>query len=212
MKKFGFTLAEVLITLVIIGVIASITIPALMNNTKGEENITAYKKALSVMNQALRTEYALEGNTAVYTEQPMLGVPAFAKNWKGLSAIMAKRTNIVKHDIAPYGEIPTTSSSGTVMKIFATADGIVYAIPMPRSNYTSCPFDTSACMFDNCESYYPESCGHGIVDVNGKKGPNKLVVMNGGKITDINDSFMFSIYETSVMPGIIKDSTEARLV
>ena len=38
MKK-AFTLAEVLITLVIIGIIAAITIPALMNNTNDEENI-----------------------------------------------------------------------------------------------------------------------------------------------------------------------------
>ena len=38
MKKLGFTLAEVLITLVIIGVIAAMTVPTLMNNTQGQEN------------------------------------------------------------------------------------------------------------------------------------------------------------------------------
>ena len=41
MKKLGFTLAEVLITLVIIGVIAAMTVPTLMNNTQGQENKTA---------------------------------------------------------------------------------------------------------------------------------------------------------------------------
>ena len=64
MKKLGFTLAEVLITLVIIGVIAAMTVPTLMNNTQGQENKTAFKKAISSMNQALTMEYALEGNTA----------------------------------------------------------------------------------------------------------------------------------------------------
>ena len=209
MKKFGFTLAEVLITLVIIGIIASITIPALMNNTNDEENIAAYKKALSVMNQALRTEYALEGNTAVYTEQPIPGSPEYAKNWKGLAAIMAKRANIVKYDIEPYGNhIKAISSSGTRARIFAPADGMIFAIPTPRDTYTSCPLDGPP----ERDGWYPVQCGHGIVDVNGKKGPNKLAQMNGGKITKIGDTFKFSIHDIGVLPGIIQDSTEARLV
>ncbi|MBQ8887767.1 MAG: prepilin-type N-terminal cleavage/methylation domain-containing protein, partial [Candidatus Gastranaerophilales bacterium] len=33
-KKFGFTLAEVLITLVIIGVIAAITVPSILQTTQ----------------------------------------------------------------------------------------------------------------------------------------------------------------------------------
>ena len=34
-KRFGFTLAEVLITLGIIGVVAAMTIPTLISNTNG---------------------------------------------------------------------------------------------------------------------------------------------------------------------------------
>ena len=209
MKKLGFTLAEVLITLVIIGVIAAITVPALMNKTDKEEYIVAYKKALSVMNQALRTEYALEGNTAVYTEQPIPGSPEYAKNWKGLAAIMAKRANIVKYDIEPYGNhIKAISSSGTRARIFATADGMIFAIPTPRETYTNCPLDGTP----ERDGYYPPQCGHGIVDVNGKKGPNKLVEMSGGKITQIGDTFQFSIHDVGVLPGIIARSSEARLM
>ena len=52
MKKLGFTLAEVLITLVIIGVIAAMTVPTLMNNTNAQEFRSALKKAISVANQA----------------------------------------------------------------------------------------------------------------------------------------------------------------
>ena len=39
----GFTLAEVLITLLIIGVVASLTIPAIINNTQEAENKTVWK-------------------------------------------------------------------------------------------------------------------------------------------------------------------------
>ena len=53
MKKSGFTLAEVLITLVIIGVIAAMTIPTLLSNTNKQETKTALKKAMSIINQAI---------------------------------------------------------------------------------------------------------------------------------------------------------------
>lgn len=51
-KKFAFTLAEVLITLAIIGVVAAITIPILMNNISDKQYKTAYKKAFSIASQA----------------------------------------------------------------------------------------------------------------------------------------------------------------
>lgn len=60
-KNYAFTLAEVLITLVIIGVIAAMTVPSLMNNTNKKENIVRYKKAISTINQALNRNYALYG-------------------------------------------------------------------------------------------------------------------------------------------------------
>ena len=45
-RKSGFTLAEVLVTLMIIGVIAAMTIPSLMQNTQQQEFKAAYKKAV----------------------------------------------------------------------------------------------------------------------------------------------------------------------
>lgn len=45
----GFTLAEVLITLGIIGVVAAMTMPALINATKNAELKTASKKGYSVV-------------------------------------------------------------------------------------------------------------------------------------------------------------------
>ena len=59
-KRFGFTLAEVLITLGIIGVVAAMTIPTLISNTNGAQFKTAYKKALSTLNQAALMNIAME--------------------------------------------------------------------------------------------------------------------------------------------------------
>ena len=51
MKK-GFTLAEVLITLGIIGVVAAMTLPTLVQNYKEQETVTRVKKFYSVFSQA----------------------------------------------------------------------------------------------------------------------------------------------------------------
>ena len=52
MKK-GFTLAEVLITLGIIGVVAAMTLPAVINKVQNKQRSAALKKAYSTLQQAL---------------------------------------------------------------------------------------------------------------------------------------------------------------
>ena len=200
MKKFGFTLAEVLITLVIIGVIAAITVPALMNKTDDTENLVAYKKALSLMNQALNTEYSLEGNTAGYTVQPISGLPEFAKNWRGLPAIMAKRTNIVKSDIDKNysSDCASFGVSWQNTRVFATADGMIYCVNEPTNAWSECPVGGTP-------------CASGIVDVNGKKGPNKLISLQNdekNKVQKIivNDMFRFHIYDKVVRPYLTQEA------
>ena len=47
MKKLGFTLAEVLITMAIIGVIAAVTLPTLNVNVTENAAVTKYKKAMA---------------------------------------------------------------------------------------------------------------------------------------------------------------------
>lgn len=56
----GFTLAEVLITLGIIGVVAAMTMPSLIQHYREKELITSYKRVYSILNQTyllLKDEY-----------------------------------------------------------------------------------------------------------------------------------------------------------
>lgn len=68
-KSKGFTLAEVLITLGIIGVVAAFTIPVLMHDIQDNQFKVAYKKAFSVLSQAIQkanADYVLESPTGSY--------------------------------------------------------------------------------------------------------------------------------------------------
>jgi len=53
-KRFGFTLAEVLITLGIIGVVAAMTIPTLITNLKAQQLRSKFLKSYSVVQQVFR--------------------------------------------------------------------------------------------------------------------------------------------------------------
>lgn len=60
-RKFSFTLAEVLITLGIIGIVAALTLPTVINNTKNKQLETGLKRAYSLISQALNLYQAENG-------------------------------------------------------------------------------------------------------------------------------------------------------
>lgn len=63
-RKAAFTLAEVLITLGIIGVVAAMTLPALMANHRKKETVTKLKKFYTVVNQAVGLAVAEYGDVS----------------------------------------------------------------------------------------------------------------------------------------------------
>ena len=68
--KIGFTLSEVLITLGIIGVVAAMTLPAIIANTRKEELRTGLKKSYSVLQQALQKMSVDTGQTVIPADYP----------------------------------------------------------------------------------------------------------------------------------------------
>ena len=66
MNKRGFTLTEVLITLGIIGVIAALTIPALVQSGQNEANAAKLSVVVSTLENALTTMIAREGAPNLY--------------------------------------------------------------------------------------------------------------------------------------------------
>lgn len=66
-RKIAFTLAEVLITLGIIGAVAALTMPALIQNYRNSVAETRLKKFYSIMNQAILQSINDNGDTQYWT-------------------------------------------------------------------------------------------------------------------------------------------------
>lgn len=86
MKKPAFTLAEALITLVILGVVAALIVPSLKRFSQTETAAKQLKKAYTVMNQDL--DYILADDISLDIEK--IGGNAFFTNY------MLSRLNAVK--------------------------------------------------------------------------------------------------------------------
>ncbi len=87
-RRTAFTLAEVLITLGIIGIVAAMTMPALINRTNKKELEVALKKTYSELNQASMMFYSNEGISIVekYLNENTSPIPlanAFMKYFQG---------------------------------------------------------------------------------------------------------------------------------
>lgn len=176
MKK-GFTLAEVLITLVIIGVIAAMTIPTLMNSTNQQEYRTGFKKAISSLNQALSLNYALEGT--MVGDSTLNSTSAMITNlFKKRLSVVATTTNVA---------FATTGSNVTpaATNVFYTADGMRFAFSLS----TAGTYDA-----DSNEYYY----GFFIIDVNGEKGPNTMTTT----AAQPKDTYVATLYGNRVVAGI----------
>ena len=205
-KRFGFTLAEVLITLGIIGVVAAMTIPTLISNTNGAQFKTAYKKALSTLNQAVLMNIAMDDTdfSTLAADDPK-GVDADGTEPNSMSAILKGRmqsaTNITDAYFSENAdgdtEYPTihyylkaqctdddvtnnatTGCNSTSDEKTVDEDVTVDAnwAVYSFADGTSFGYNGAA---TNCTSQSATCVG--FIDVNGSTGPNQVTVCTKGK-------------------------------
>jgi len=157
-SKCAFTLAEVLITLVIIGVIAALTIPNLMHNYKMKEFEALYKKGykgLYDLNQKFKQDTNF--NIGEYAKENLVGT----KNSSGTRAVGSYMLNFLKG----------TSSTATNYRYIKTLSGSeVYGVWLDDAG-NGIVLNNQVYFFE----YNGAICPIITVDFNGyKKGPNKL--------------------------------------
>ena len=185
----GFTLAEVLITLGIIGVVAALTIPTLISNTTGAQFKTAYKKALSTLNQAIVMNVAIDdfdfSSMSVYT----------ATDKKTMKDILGQRLQVsgelsgytapanlgdLKYSINGGTEQTATSAKPTgTIKVVGLADGTAFGYGAEDEKCTK----EKPCV--------------GFIDANGITPPNAVTT----DATDPKDIYPVVYYGQTVIPA-----------
>ena len=76
-NKVAFTLAEVLITLGIIGIVVALTLPTVITNYQKRDIATRLKKDYSQINQVLQRINAEHGDIQIFTQSPNVFVPNY---------------------------------------------------------------------------------------------------------------------------------------
>ena len=179
MKKiFGFTLAEVLITLTIIGVIAAITIPNLMQSWRKHQVEVAVKEAYSILNNAITMAKAENGSIA---EMMTMANSVMTYNTDYRSA----RNYFIENYIVPYVKYDRKCISGTcniipysrVIKLDGTTENT------DNGNTAGPQLQLKNGMYLGVIRVSGSQYAF-IADINGAKGPNRAG----------SDIFYFSLY------------------
>lgn len=193
-KKAAFTLAETLITLTILGIIASITIPNLINSYNERQYVTKLKKEYATLSNALEAAVVENG-------------PVTSWNFKNSNDYGNKEADIVLQKLIPYLNVSQncgwedTSCAPSNIKYSALNKNIEWPEPPSNKRFARAILKDGALIFINTFGSTTATANEGKdyayikVDVNGKKGPNRLGV----------DTFDLVISETGLVPGGIGD-------
>ena len=125
--KFGFTLAEVLITLGIIGIVAALTIPGLITKCKEMQYRVTYKKVYSSLNQAMK--YAQEDDGVDLTLGNTISLP----NSSGGVTLHTSNVGEIFKYLSRYYKSPTTCFDNNADKCWVCEKGEAGYIPNGNS-------------------------------------------------------------------------------
>lgn len=193
MKKNGFTLAEVLITLAIIGVVATMTLPALIANTGEQQAKTGLKKAINTLAEAAQMSEAVAGYdfSNLKAEANAINVSA-ADDDQSIVSLLRTRT-VVDYQTTGDGKTdPVVKKANTAAtnvhaqcdRFITLRDGVILM------------YNTA----DTTNAAYQKIAADGLaggfimtVDTNGTKGPNTLANCNaqGATKAGANDAPTF---------------------
>ena len=158
-KNKGFTLAEVLITLGIIGVIAAMTIPTLIANYQEKQTITRLQKAYATLKNAFELAKVDHGDYSTWSwnQHP--------------STYESPEQYFWENYILPYLKVAEKHIPDSSHRCAETVKGLSgYAISYTDSVCVILNDGTSIYSWVGGDAYYPHVWIY--VDVNGKSEPN----------------------------------------
>ncbi len=178
-RKIAFTLAEVLITLGIIGIVAAMTMPVLIQKTKEKETISKLKKFNSVMNQAFTMAKVQNGEVEDWGLQRAGMSEEPTEDEKITYAQMKEK---IWDILSPYLKIASrckTSENGCMKYDRYSLDGSKFSTFSPEvvfadgTTIVGTTVSSATCStVKGTSEHLKHVCGEIFVDVNGPKPPN----------------------------------------
>ena len=208
-KISGFTLAEVLITLGIIGVVAAMTMPTLMNSTQGAQYKAAYKKALSAISQAVTLNVALDEWSFADADNTTYKLEDMFNSRMNVVRKETGATNIKDSKGNPYA--PTISSAGSAQGVTTTDMAIGQNnVTLFFNDGIMFTYDPTAAKNCTRADGAKETICKGYIDVNGIKAPNRVVQCDNSNANETNceiknptDVYPVVFYDQTILPGTI---------
>lgn len=195
MHKKAFTLAEVLITLGIIGIIASLTLPTVVNKIQDKQFKTAFKKQYSAFTQAMQRVYIEDGQA--YESVDWQQMPTYFCKIQSYMKAVKSGMNCKKVLNEGFTDISNWPSTG--LKLWHHTGQWFDKKGQPQTEINSGYLALSYILPDGALVNY--NCGNQIfIDVNGYKKPNTI-----GK-----DIFFFIVQSKNLVPTIIPLSGSVR--
>ena len=208
-SKAAFTLAEVLITLGIVGVVAAMTMPALVANYQKKSLATQTQKFYSMMSQAVKQYMADEGVDDL-RNTPLTFIRNYdlsdEENWLNDD----KAQEACEEFVQKYLKVVEVCENGCFADYYKTQNGeISHDVGVKTENDHS-----STGKFALADGAVLDIFGGDIggpiviyVDVNGRKGPNKI----GYDLWSMSVFYDGSIDEGGLTPECKRDNTECML-
>lgn len=174
MKRSGFTLAEVLITLGIIGVVAALTIPNLIAGYEKQVTISKLQKISSILNQAFRLSEIDNGESVYWNIEFNKSTEYFNTYYKPYLKILHICDN--ENQCGYKSNTPWFRANGKPDKIHAVLkswrESVILSDGSYVSFFTCAGLDSSVNQDDN--TYTEGSSDLILIDINGGGKPNKF--------------------------------------
>lgn len=235
-NRKAFTLAEVLITLGIIGVVAAMTIPTLIANSRGQQYRSRLKKTISTLSQSARMsqsqyDFDFSGLEGACTSNGALDNPenvqticallngtltgaTYVNRLSDLKIRDSKNYSINSSYLRALGYPNATDYRGYIL-----SDGTIFAFytSLGATNACSMPLgETLKSAYLTGHDFTLSDCV-GFIDVNGVQLPNTEVSCSSGAnsldsstcVVKNDSKYLTDIYPVRLHDGIVEPATAA---